>query len=153
MSDAGWIRPGKMSLAVLEKVLRDSSLELCDAGEDVLAVPFEIPGGKAGLKVFLLLDEPGMLIRYHVPLYLVEDEAPLQAKLKLVNRLNEHVVLLRFSLPAGVSDMIQADYDLSYECGVAAGQIVDALGRIPALTLDALRACDEEKMVFFSVYL
>ena len=99
-----------------------------------------------GLRVHVTVMDNTKLLRY-VTVYGIKDTAPLESKHAFVNKMNDDVILCRFSIPEHDHDALYADYFLPFGEGVLAFQIVSALRWFARVVSSAIRDCDENNLV------
>lgn len=86
------------------------------------------------------------LIKY-MAVYKLKANTPLERKHAFVNRLNDEVILCRFSVPQQNSDLMIADYYMPFGESVPAFQIVSALRSFSRVVLHALGSYDDDNLV------
>jgi len=79
--------------------------------------------------------------------YGLRSDAPLDQKLALVNRMNDDLIVVRFSVSEEDPDVLIADYFLPYGEGVHAGQVIHSLKLFCAIVKVAVNNCDEDSLV------
>lgn len=99
-----------------------------------------------GPLVFVGIRENVKLLRY-TTLYGVDESARLESKHAFVNRLNNDVILCRFSISGRDDDTLCADYYLPFGEGILAFQVVSALRWFARIVPNAIRDCDEDNLV------
>ena len=98
----------------------------------------------AGPRVFVSLHEGSKLIRL-VTLYRLREDVSEDEKLRLVNRMNDDIILVRFSVSNG--ETLVADYYLPYTRGISAFQIVNTVRLMGRIVISALRQHDTDDYV------
>ena len=99
-----------------------------------------------GPRVIVTLNQDNKLIKF-MTVYGVKESAGLDLKHTFTNRMNDEVIVGRFSVPKTRPDMLIADYFLPFEEGIPAFQIVSALRLFARVVPGAIRACDENDLV------
>lgn len=99
-----------------------------------------------GPRVFVIVDSQKKLLKY-MAIYGVKETAPLELKHQFVNRMNDDIIFVRFSIPGKRHDVLMADYYLPYEDGIPAFQIIAAFRLFSRVVPGAIRACDELDLV------
>ena len=94
----------------------------------------------------MTVNQDNKLIRF-VVVYGVKESARLDMKYAFTNRMNDDIILGRFSIPEQRPDMLIADYYLPFEEGIPAFQIVSALRLFVRVVLSAIRQCDKNDLV------
>ncbi len=94
----------------------------------------------AGPKVWVKIEEKRKLLSF-TSLYGLKESAAEKLKLDLVNKMNDQVILARFSVAR--PDLLLADYFLPYEEGILPFQIVSAVRLFGQIVPGAIRASDE----------
>jgi|YelNatPaOPRAMG01_1025707.scaffolds.fasta_scaffold00005_163 hypothetical protein len=97
-----------------------------------------------GTFVYIAVDEVRRLLKFYTA-YRFRPNAPLSGKLSLVNRMNDEVVFTRFSVAA--SDILLADYFLSYDGGLLCHQLVRSLAWFSRVVVGAIANFDEDDLV------
>ena len=99
-----------------------------------------------GPRVIVTLNQDNKLIKF-MTIYGVKESARLDLKHTFTNRMNDEIIVGRFSVPKTRPDMLIADYYLPFEEGIPAFQIVSALRLFARVVPGAIRACDENDLV------
>ncbi|MDE0221248.1 MAG: YbjN domain-containing protein [Spirochaetaceae bacterium] len=99
-----------------------------------------------GPRVYVTVMENTKLLRY-TTVYGVNDTAPLESKHTFVNKMNDDVILCRFSIPEHDHGILYVDYFLPFGEGVLAFQIVSALRWFARIVPSAIRDCDDGNFV------
>ena len=99
-----------------------------------------------GPRVFITVKENIKMLRY-MTVYGVKESAPLELKNAFANRMNDDVILCRFSISGHDHDSLYADYYLPFGEGVLAFQIVSALRWFARVVPIAIRDADESNLV------
>ena len=97
-----------------------------------------------GLQCYVLGNAEVPLLKI-ATLCTLREDADESSKRALVDRLNNEVVLARFTLMA--DSTLAADYFLPFEFGVEPAQIVSALRWFSRCVVDGIRAFDSENLV------
>ncbi|ADV64153.1 signal transduction inhibitor [Isosphaera pallida ATCC 43644] len=97
-----------------------------------------------GCRVYLNVDPDRKLVRF-TSVYGLREDASEEDKLRLVNTLNDKVILARFSMPQ--SDALMADYYLLYEEGLIPYQVVHTFRQFARVVVQSLREYDVEDLV------
>ncbi len=79
--------------------------------------------------------------------YDFEDNVPLEAKLALVNKINDRMILVRMSVPENNQDLLVSDYFLPFDGGVVEFQLVSALRLFAKIVLASLKEYDTAGIV------
>ena len=98
----------------------------------------------AGPRVFVSLHEGAKMVRM-MALYRLRDDVLEDEKFRLVNRMNDDMILVRFSVSDG--EMLVADYYLPYTRGVSAFQIINTVKLMGRIVVSALRQHDVDNYV------
>jgi len=99
-----------------------------------------------GPRVIVTLNQDKKLIKF-MTIYGVKESARLDLKHTFTNRMNDEIIVGRFSVPKTRPDMLIADYYLPFEEGIPAFQIMSALRLFARIVPGAIRACDENNLV------
>ncbi len=99
-----------------------------------------------GPRVIVTLNQDNKLIKF-MTIYGVKESARLDLKHNFTNRMNDEIIVVRFSVPKTRPDMLIADYYLPFEEGIPAFQIVSALRLFARVVPAAIRSCDENDLV------
>jgi len=99
-----------------------------------------------GPRVFVSVDEEKKLLKY-MAIYGVKESSPLELKHAFVNKMNDEIIFVRFSIPEQRPDILMADYFLPYEEGIPTFQIVSAIRLFARIVPGAIRACDDNDLV------
>lgn len=91
--------------------------------------------------------EPGKKLLKFMTIYGVKKSSSLEMKHALINKMNDEIILGRFSIPESHPDVLVADYYLPYENGIPAYQIVSALRLFSKVVPGAIRNCDDDDLV------
>ncbi len=97
-----------------------------------------------GPRVIVTVDQQKKLVKF-MAVYGLREEAALEPKLALVNRMNDEIIYVRFSVPR--DDILVADYFLLFQEGIPAFQLVSSLRLFARVVPAAIRACDQEDLV------
>ena len=97
-------------------------------------------------RIFVGVDEDRKLLKY-MAAFGLKEEAPLGLKHAFVNRMNHRVIFPRFSVVEERSDVLIADYFLTFEGGILAFQIVSALRLFSRVVRGAISECDDDDLV------
>ncbi|HEY9750269.1 MAG TPA: YbjN domain-containing protein [Allocoleopsis sp.] len=97
-----------------------------------------------GIHPFVMIDEDRKLIKF-MSLFSLKENIPEEDKLKLVNKLNDDVILVRFSV--NQPDLLVADYYLFYEEGISTYQIIHTFKRFAKITVQAIEEHDTEDLL------
>lgn len=77
----------------------------------------------------------------------VKEDAPIQQRHALVNRLNDSIVMVRFSIREQNPGVLVADYHLSYEGGISPFQVVTTLRNFDQIIVLAMSNLDEDDII------
>ncbi len=99
-----------------------------------------------GPRVIVTLNQDNKLIKF-MTIYGVKESARLDLKHNFTNRMNDEIIVVRFSVPKTRPDMLIADYYLPFEEGIPAFQIVSALRLFARVVPAAIRSCDENDLL------
>ena len=99
-----------------------------------------------GPRVIVTVNQDNKLIEF-MSIYGVKESAPLDMKYAFTNRMNDDIILGRFSIPEQRPDMLIADYYLPFEEGIPAFQIVSVLRLFARVVSSAIRQCDKNDLV------
>ena len=99
-----------------------------------------------GPSVYVSVRDNTKLLRY-VTVYGVKETAPLELKLAFANKMNDDVILCRFTIPEHDCGALYVDYYLPYGEGIFAFQIVSALRWFARVVPSAIRDCDDNNLV------
>jgi len=99
-----------------------------------------------GPRVFVTLDSNKNLLKY-MSVYGFKESAPLELKYSLINKMNDQIILVRFSMPEKRPDMLMADYFISYEECIPTFQIISTLRLFATVVSGAIRTCDTDDLV------
>jgi len=97
-----------------------------------------------GPRVIVTVDEQKKLVKF-MAVYGLKEAAALEHKLALVNRMNDEIIYVRFSVPR--DDILVADYFLLFQEGIPAFQLVSSLRLFARVVPAAIRACDQQDLV------
>ncbi len=97
-----------------------------------------------GVKILLLVNIERKIISY-VSVWHLKKSFPEDAKLRLVNKLNNKLPLVRFSMPK--PEELWCDYQISYENGVYAYQIISSYRIFLRTVQDAAMGCYQENII------
>lgn len=89
----------------------------------------------SGMHLQLPVDEPRKLIGF-IATYALQTEAPLADKLAFMNRVNDRVVVVRFSLLG--EDTLYVDHQLPFDGGVTAAAVIGCARRMGRITPQAI---------------
>lgn len=98
------------------------------------------------ISVFITISKNNRLLKYST-YYEIDETAPLEPKLAFVNKMNDHVVFSRFSIPEDHEDTLAADYFLPFGESISSFQIVSALRLFASVVVNAIRDCDDADLV------
>lgn len=98
------------------------------------------------ISVFISINRNNRLLKYST-YYKVDETAPLESKLAFVNKMNDDVVLCRFSIPEDHEDTLVADYFLPFGESISSFQIVSALRLFALVVVNAISDCDDDDLV------
>lgn len=98
------------------------------------------------ISVFISINKNNRLLKYST-YYRVDETAPLESKLAFVNKMNDDVVLCRFSIPEDHEDTLVADYFLPFGESISSFQIVSALRLFALVVVNAISDCDDDDLV------
>lgn len=97
-----------------------------------------------GVKVIVTIDEERKFLKY-LAIYGLKEDAPDTDKHEFVNKINDAVIMVRFSVPR--ADVLVGDYFLSFEEGITGYQIVNAARMIGRIVVQAIDEYDENDLV------
>jgi len=97
-----------------------------------------------GPRVIVTVDQEKKLVKF-MAVYGLRQTAALEHKLALVNRMNNEIIYVRFSVPR--EDLLVADYFLLFQQGILAFQLVSSLRLFARVVPAAIRACDHQDLV------
>lgn len=97
-----------------------------------------------GIKTFIRVDEKKKLITFF-SVWNLKASVPEIDKLKLANRLNNDLILVRFSVPNLTT--LWCDYQLSYEDGIRPYSIVGSYRLFLRVTRGAVTSCDPDQII------
>ena len=140
MADIEVLADSEVSLDTLEQLFKRAFFNTSRDSDGDLVVQGDGP------RVIVLLDDEKQMVKF-LAMYGLKDNAPLQLKHTLVNKMNDDVIFVRFSVPEQRSDMLVADYYLPYEGGISAFQIINAMRLFSRVVPGAIRVCDELDLV------
>lgn len=98
------------------------------------------------ITVYLSINKDNKLLKYTAP-FRVDENAPLAQKHALINKMNDDVILCRFSIPEEHEDMLIADYFLSFGESIPAFQIVSTLRLFASVVSNAIGDCDDDDLI------
>lgn len=99
-----------------------------------------------GPKVIVAVDQDNNLLKF-MSVFGFKESARLELKHAFVNKMNDEIILDRFSIPKGQPDVLLADYYLPYEEGIPAFQIVSTIRLFARVAMGAVHRCDENDLV------
>lgn len=88
-----------------------------------------------GVRLQVMLDDDRRLVLFSAT-YALAPGVPLADKLAFVNRVNDRVVFVRFSLLS--ENVLYVDHQLPYDCGVTAAAVMGCVRRIGRLAPQAI---------------
>ena len=94
--------------------------------------------------MIVTINDKNNLLRF-MSVYGLKESAAEELKYVLANRINDRIILARFSVAR--ADVLMADYYLPFEGGIPTFQIVIALRLFARVVLDAIRSCDDDSIV------
>ncbi|MDZ7373791.1 MAG: YbjN domain-containing protein [candidate division KSB1 bacterium] len=97
-----------------------------------------------GTFVYIAIDTVRRLLKFYT-LFRFRPNAPLASKLTLVNRMNDEVIFVRFSMAA--TDILFTDYFLSYDGGLLWHQFLRSLAWFSRVAVSAVAEFDEDDLV------
>ncbi len=97
-----------------------------------------------GPRVIVTVDQQKKLVKF-MAVYGLREEAALEPKLALANRMNDEIIYVRFSVPR--DDILVADYFLLFQEGIPAFLLVSSLRLFARVVPAAIRACDQQDLV------
>ena len=97
-----------------------------------------------GVNVFLKIDTEKRIISYF-SMWHLKSAFSMDAKLRLVNRLNDDLILVRFCVPK--PDILWCDFQLPYENGVYSYQIISVYRTFLKVVNGAAISCDPEDII------
>lgn len=98
------------------------------------------------VSVYISVNKDNKLLKYTAP-FRVDEDAPLPQKHALVNKMNDDVILCRFSIPEEHEDMMLADYFLSFAESILSFQIVSTLRLFASVVSNAISDCDDDDLI------
>lgn len=98
------------------------------------------------ISVYVSINKGNRLLVYSA-YYKVDETAPLESKLAFVNKMNDDVILCRFSIREDHEDRLVADYFLPFGENISSFQIVSALRLFASVVVNAIRDCDDDDLV------
>lgn len=99
-----------------------------------------------GLITALIICKNQKLLRF-MTVFRFEESASESQRLTFVNRLNDEILLVRFSASSSNPDQLAADYYLPYEGGVPTLQIITAHRLFARVVPNAIGSCDHDSIV------
>ena len=99
-----------------------------------------------GRRIYLDLRSSAQFIGYSA-YFEVKEHVPLTERHALVNRLNDSMVMVRFSIGEQNPRFLLADYHLSFEGGIAMFQVIATLRAFEQVVAIAISTMDEEDIV------
>lgn len=136
-TESDFIHEDQFELGTLIALFRRVMLSF-EIDADSLVVETE----SAHVRVMIDTDRKILVMR---TLYRFRDSSDHEARLRLANRLNASLILVRFSVVD--DDMLYADYCLLYQRGLPAFHIVNSLRRFALVACNGLRECDSEDLI------
>jgi hypothetical protein len=100
--------------------------------------------GHSGMRHIVTADTERKLLKF-MSVFGLKADAPRESKLELTNRLNDKVVLVRFSMPK--DDVLLADYFIPFDEGITALQVFSCLKWFDKVTIGAIQDCDDDDIV------
>ena len=98
------------------------------------------------ISVYISINKDNKLLKYTAP-FRVDAGAPLTQKHALVNKMNDDVILCRFSIPEDHEDMMLADYFLSFGESIPSFQIVSTIRLFASVVSNAIGDCDDDDLI------
>lgn len=99
-----------------------------------------------GLDIYLDVRENIKLLGYST-YFPIKKSASLSQKYALANKMNDSLVMVRFSIFEDDPETLIADYHLSFENGISAFQVIATLRMFSRLVERAIRENDEDDLV------
>lgn len=99
-----------------------------------------------GLLIYIAVEKNHKLLKY-MTTFGVKETAPAELKYAFVNKMNDEVLLARFSIPEGFPNTLIADYFIPFEEGIPAFQIVSALRLFTRAVSFAIDKYDDKGLV------
>lgn len=96
--------------------------------------------------IFLSVMENTKLLAYF-SYFRIREATPLHQKLNLVNKINDSVVMVRFSIQERNPDTLMVDYYLPFEGGVSASQIISTLRVYERIINVVMHIYDEDDII------
>ena len=136
---ADLINPAEMTSEKLYDLLRSAYMKptLGTDGEIRLK-------GPSGFHQTIEVNAGNKFLKF-MALFGLQEDRSRQEKLELVNRLNDGIVLSRFSMPREYA--LMADYHISFEEGMTALQILNCIHWFDKATIGAIRMYDESGLI------
>lgn len=97
-----------------------------------------------GINPFVMLEQDRKFIKF-MSVFSLKESFTEEKKLKFINKLNDEVILVRFSMPE--ADMLSAEYYLFYEEGILPYQIIHSFRKFAKITVQAIEEYDTEDLV------
>ena len=98
------------------------------------------------ISVYISINKNTKLLKYTAP-FRIDPDAPLALKHVLANKMNDDVILCRFSIPDDHDDMLVADYFLSFGESISSFQIVSTLRLFVSVVSNAIGNCDDNDLI------
>lgn len=96
--------------------------------------------------VIVSVNQDIKMIRF-IAMWDFKESAALKLKHATVNKLNDEVRLVRFSISQSQPDLVYADYYLTFENGILPFQVVHALRLFSRIATYAIQTCDEKGLL------
>ncbi len=132
------IREGQVSIEAIKAVMEQAAFDVeIDSDGDL-----KIADG--GLIAFFRVDTERKLITLFA-IYRLKASAPEVERLRLINRLNDQVILVRFSAPDETT--LWCDYQFSYDGGITPYALINTFRNFARVTRQAVAQHDTEDIV------
>lgn len=97
-----------------------------------------------GMRLSVTVDADRKLITYSTS-YSLREDAPMEAKVAFVNRVNDGVIFVRFAVHDATTLWI--DYQLPFDGGVASAAVIGALRRYARIAYQSIGQYDTDRVV------
>lgn len=138
MASARLLAESEVTMSNLDELFRQAFFQTSLDKDGDLIVQSDGP------RVIVTIDQQKKLVKF-MAVYGLRAEVALGPKLALVNRMNDEIIYVRFSVPR--DDILVADYFLLFQEGIPAFQLVSSLRLFARVVPAAIRACDQEDLV------
>lgn len=142
-----FIEEKKVSLSLLEQLFKHAQYEasINDEGK------FMVLAETALVSVDVLMGDNQRLIRF-TAMYKMRDGLPLDIKIAFANRLNNHVILSRFSILETDQMAMNVEYHLPFWGGISGHHIVAAFRMFVYVYTSVPSAMDSENLIEYGTY-